>query len=84
MTRKKSAPESEKRTIHAPIEAVFKAFLEPLVLRDWLGVELDLVPALNGRYCVTGPDGERCDGAIEIIAWPEELAVTWDGGRFDL
>ena len=84
MTRKKSAAESETLNVHAPIEAVFKAFLDPLVLREWLGVELDLVPVLNGKYCVTGPDGERCDGAIEIIAWPEALSITWDDGRFDL
>ena len=84
MTAKKSAQESEKRIIHTPIEAVFKAFLEPPVLRAWLGVGLDLVPQLDGKYCVTAPEGSCDDGVIEIIAWPEQLAVTWEGGRFDL
>ena len=84
MARKTSAPIEEKRTVHAPIEAVFRAFLEPSVFKAWMGAELDLVPHLEGKYCVTGGDGGLRDGTIEIIAWPEELAVGWGDGRFEL
>lgn len=84
MAPKTPTPNEEKRTVHAPIEAVFRAFLEPPLFRAWTGAELDLVSELNGKYCVTAPGAESIAGVIEIIAWPEELAVGWDGGRFDL
>ena len=84
MTSKKPAEKTAKRIIHAPIEAVFKAFVEPPTLREWLGAELDLVLELNGKYCVTAPDTEPGKGTIEIIAWPEQLAITWADARFDL
>ena len=84
MARKTPTPNEEKRIVRAPIEAVFRAFLEPSLFQAWMGAELDLVPELNGKYCVTARDGGQMAGTIEIIAWPEELAVGWSGGRFDL
>ena len=62
----------------------FKAFVEPTIFREWLGDELDLVLELNGKYCVTAKNAEPANGTIEIIAWPEQLVVTWPNARFDL
>ncbi len=84
MARKTPTPEPENRFIHAPIEAVYRAFLEPPTLREWLGVDLVLVPELNGKYCVTAPGDDSVEGTIVIIAWPEVLAITWDGGSLEL
>ena len=84
MARKKTPGESEKLFIHAPIEAVFRSFVEPLALGNWLDAELDLVPELNGKYCVTASDGTVLAGTITIIAWPEALTVVWDGGQLEL
>ena len=84
MAKKKLAAEPEKRFIHAPIEAIYRAFVEPALLREWLQADLDLVLALEGKYCVTDKSGQELNGTIAIVAWPEALSVTWDSGRFDL
>ena len=84
MARKSSKPESETRFIHAPIEAVFRAFIEPLTIKAWLGAELDLVCELHGKYLLTAEGQPELAGTIEVLAWPEALAVGWEGGRFAL
>jgi hypothetical protein len=80
----KSAAEPEKRFIHAPIEAIYRAFVEPTTLHEWLKVDLDLVLELDGKYCVTDKSGLELQGTIVIVAWPEALSVAWGSGRFDL
>ena len=79
-----AAQEPEKRFIHAPIEDIYRAFVEPASLRQWLNVDLALVLELDGKYCVTDKSGLELNGTIVIVAWPEALSVSWDSGRFDL
>ena len=83
MAHETDAPEAQRCFIHAPIEEIFKAFVEPLELRAWLGLELDLVLELGGKYALSNQT-TRIAGTIEVIARPEALSVTWDGGRFGL
>jgi uncharacterized protein YndB with AHSA1/START domain len=84
LAKKASATEPEKRFIHAPIEDIYRAFIEPITLREWLNVDLDLVLELDGKYCVTDKNDLELNGTIVIVAWPEALSVAWDTGRFDL
>ena len=84
MAEEPSTPEPEKRFIHAPIEDIYRAFVEPVTLREWLKVDLDLVLELDGKYCVTDKSDLELNGTIVIVAWPEALSVTWGSGRFDL
>ena len=83
MAHETDTPEAQRCFIHAPIEEIFKAFIEPMELRAWLGLELDLVLELGGKYALSGEEGGVM-GTIEVVAWPEALSVTWATGRFDL
>ena len=84
MADKSSAQALESCFIHAPIEAIYKAFVEPLTLKEWLGLELDLVLELGGIYHLKASTGQVLEGVIDVIAWPEALSVTFDSGGFEL
>ena len=79
-----------RRTIRAPIERVFAAWITPELLRKWWGpkqvtciaAEVDL--RVGGRYRLGNqfPDGSVVwiAGEFEVVDPPRELVYTWRMG----
>jgi uncharacterized protein YndB with AHSA1/START domain len=77
-----------ERTIHAPRQAVFDAWLSADVLRrwwpagaDWETPVAEVEPRVGGRLrlVMRSPDGEEFGGSGEYVAIkpPERLVITW-------
>ncbi len=84
MATETPSPESEVRRFHAPIEQVFNAFVKPRVITQWLGYGLVVEPRLGGQYRITSGPEMVLEAEITVIAYPEQLTVTWEGGYLDL
>ena len=84
MTDDKPALKSQECVIHAPIEAIYRAFVEAAMLREWLGLDLDLVLELGGKYVLEREGVPLLDGSIGVLAWPEALAVSAGEQSFEL
>jgi uncharacterized protein YndB with AHSA1/START domain len=75
------------RTIEAPPEEVYRAFMEPAQLRRWFGpggfevldVEIDARPGGRHQTRVTGPRGIRGRFVCEIrdLVPGERIVMTW-------
>lgn len=75
------------RTIHAPRQKVFDAFIKPDILKQWFRprgftiAEVSLDPRIGGRYRVTmqprSGTTETVGGEYREIKPPERLVFTW-------
>ena len=79
-----TALKADECTIHAPIESIFRAFVDAATLREWLDLDLDLILELGGKYVLSRGDEVLFQGTIEVLAWPEALSVKGGEGHFDL
>lgn len=91
MTEHQGAPAthllSMRRTIEAPREAVFQAFIDPKKVQQWYGprgftIEIDRFEARVGgayRLCMISPDPTRhwLRGEFLIIQPHDRVAFTW-------
>jgi len=75
------------RTIRAPRQKVFDAFIKPEVVRQWFGprgfsvTEATIDPRVGGRYRFSGRtrggDDYAVGGVYREVAAPERLVFTW-------
>jgi glutathione S-transferase len=75
------------RTIRAPRQKVFEAFVKPELLRQWFGprghavTEASLEPRVGGRYRVTmqprSGEPHTVGGEYREIKAPERIVFTW-------
>ena len=91
MTEHQGAPAthllSMRRTIEAPREAVFQAFIDPKKVQQWYGprgftIEIDRFEARVGgayRLCMISPDATRhwLRGEFLVIEPHDRVAFTW-------
>ena len=78
------------RTLHAPLELVWKAYAEPEQVKQWMGpkmltnvvYESDLRPGGKWRMVQRDPEGKEYvfSGENKEIHYPERIVQTW---RFD-
>jgi len=76
-----------ERTLHAPPDAVFRAFLDPALLRQWIApdeLSIDRVivdPRVGGRvevwHSMNGVSSGRFEGCFLKIDPPRELVYRW-------
>ncbi len=67
------------RTVSAPAAEVYRAFIVPAALRDWLCDAADADPRLGGRVYLWWNDGYYSAGVFTELARAERLAFTWQG-----
>lgn len=66
------------RTVHAPLEEVFRAFTHPTALRDWLSNAASCEQRKGGHVFLQWNDGYYASGAFTQYNAPHHLAFTWD------
>jgi uncharacterized protein YndB with AHSA1/START domain len=65
------------RHIRAPRELVYRYFVEPERLIQWLGVVVDIDPQVSGQFLVDMTGTDVVDGTyLELVA-PERVVFTW-------
>lgn len=79
---------SLERVVPGPIEAVFDAWLDPSMLKQWMAsapgksvpvAEVD--PVVGGRFTIVMRSGDNetsHDGVYQMIDRPNQLAFTWN------
>lgn len=66
------------RTVHAPLEEVFRAFTHPTALRDWLSDAASTDRRKGGHVFLQWNDGYYATGSFTQYNPPHDLAFTWD------
>lgn len=67
------------RTVDAPAPEVYRAFLAPAALRDWLCDDAQIDPRVGGRINLWWNDGYYTAGVFTALTRDEGLAFTWRG-----
>src|SRR3954452_13231416 len=67
------------RTVDGPAPEVYRAFLAPAALRDWLCDDAQIDPRSGGRIYLWWNDGYYTAGVFTALARDERLAFTWGG-----
>jgi uncharacterized protein YndB with AHSA1/START domain len=67
------------RTVDAPVAEVYRAFISPAALRDWLCAAADTEPRPGGRLYLWWNDGYYSAGVFTELARAERLVFTWQG-----
>ncbi len=67
------------RTVHAPLEEVFRAFTHATALRDWLSDAASSEARKGGHIFLQWNGGFYAAGAFTQYNAPHHLAFTWDG-----
>jgi uncharacterized protein YndB with AHSA1/START domain len=67
------------RHVKAPAAEVFRAFVHPTALRDWLCQTAQTEARLGGRVCLWWDQGEVVVGAFTHFDPARRLALTWHG-----
>ncbi len=65
------------RTVDAPAPEVYRAFLAPAALRDWLCDDAQIDPRSGGRIYLWWTAGYYTAGVFTTLARDERLAFTW-------
>ncbi len=68
-----------RRQIKAPAAEVFRAFVHPTALRDWLCQAASTEARLGGRVCLWWGQGEVVVGAFTHFDPARRLVLTWRG-----
>lgn len=67
------------RRIAAPAAEVFRAFVHPTLLRDWLANAADSEQRTGGYIFLRWNDGDYACGTFTRFEPPARLEFTWDG-----
>jgi uncharacterized protein YndB with AHSA1/START domain len=67
------------RTVDAPATEVYRAFVTPSALRDWLCDAASVDPRPGGRAYFWWNDGTYSAGVFKDLARAERLVFTWQG-----
>ena len=67
------------RTVDAPAAEVYRAFIAPTALRDWLCDAAQVDPRSGGRVYLWWNDGYYTAGVFTDLVRNERLAFTWHG-----
>jgi uncharacterized protein YndB with AHSA1/START domain len=78
-----------QRTIRAPRERVYEAFLDPAALARWFGPdgfqtdthEMDVRTGGLWRFTMTGPDGTVFPNWVEYLELTPPQRIVWDQGE---
>src|SRR4051794_17824013 len=68
-----------ERTVQAEPAEVYRAFIKPSILRDWLCNVADVEPRPGGRAYFWWNDGYFSSGTYTELNKDENLAFTWRG-----
>lgn len=77
-----------ERTIHAPRQRVYEAFLEPEALARWFGPDgfrtdthaMEARPGGLWRFTMTGPDGTDFPNWVKYLELTPPERIAWDQG----
>lgn len=64
-------------SIRAPVEVVWRFFIEPELLVKWIGIDADLEPVEGGRFRFELKPGEFCSGSYLEVVPPRHVVFTW-------
>ena len=66
-----------ERHINAPRDVVYRFFVEPERLVQWLGVVVDIEPEVGGRFLVDITGTDVVDGRFLELVVPERVVFSW-------